>query len=295
MIERAAVIGKEFWRECDRRAHARDGAGIVRTEPHDAGAEGVHRARRLDLSRGGRLPFPPHLDSRRRLPRDPEGDESAAARTLRRAGSSEPPASARASSTRSSATTSSRRTATARSSAPAVSLPELATRAGERLAAAGRRAIVSRGDVAAGAVLISRAVDLLPTRSLRSGRRCSSTSGRARMRTGDFAHADEVLTEALEAATAAGDRRLELRTTIEREFFRTFTRARRARRSTTRPSQTGRFPCSRSSGMTKGSPRRGCSRASRPSTRAGGERARRRSSERSSTHDAPATRPRLQQ
>ncbi len=40
--------------------------------------------------------------------------------------------------------------------------PELATRAGERLAAAGRRAIVSRGDVAAGAVLISRAVDLLP-------------------------------------------------------------------------------------------------------------------------------------
>ena len=43
------------------------------------------------------------------------------------------------------------------------------------------------------------------------------------MRTGDFAHADEVLTEALEAATAAGDRRLELRTTIEREFFRTFT------------------------------------------------------------------------
>ena len=47
--------------------------------------------------------------------------------------------------------------------------------------------------------------------------------GQARMRTGDFAHADEVLTEALEAATAAGDRRLELRTTIEREFFRTFT------------------------------------------------------------------------
>ena len=43
------------------------------------------------------------------------------------------------------------------------------------------------------------------------------------MRTGDFAHADEALTEALEAATAAGDRRLELRTTIEREFFRTFT------------------------------------------------------------------------
>ena len=100
--------------------------------------------------------------------------------------------------------------------------PALAARAGERLAAAGRRAIVSRGDVAAGAVLISRAVDLLP-RDHSERPALLVDLGQARMRTGDFAHADEVLTEALEAATAAGDRRLELRTTIEREFFRTFT------------------------------------------------------------------------
>jgi tetratricopeptide (TPR) repeat protein len=45
----------------------------------------------------------------------------------------------------------------------------------------------------------------------------------ALMRTGDFARADDVLTEALHAAAAADDRKLELRTLIEREFFRTFT------------------------------------------------------------------------
>ena len=43
------------------------------------------------------------------------------------------------------------------------------------------------------------------------------------MRTGDFSRADGALTEALEAAQAAGDTRLELRTLIEREFFRAFT------------------------------------------------------------------------
>src|SRR5919206_2610380 len=43
------------------------------------------------------------------------------------------------------------------------------------------------------------------------------------MRTGDFTRADEVLGEALARAAAAGDKRLELRTLIEREFFRTFT------------------------------------------------------------------------
>jgi tetratricopeptide (TPR) repeat protein len=43
------------------------------------------------------------------------------------------------------------------------------------------------------------------------------------IRTGDFPRAERVLTEALEAARAAGDRRLELRTIIEREFYRAFT------------------------------------------------------------------------
>ena len=43
-----------------------------------------------------------------------------------------------------------------------------------------------------------------PGGSLRSGRRLLLELGQARMRTGDFAHADGVLTEALEAAAAAG-------------------------------------------------------------------------------------------
>lgn len=43
------------------------------------------------------------------------------------------------------------------------------------------------------------------------------------MKTGDFTRADTVLGEALAGAAAAGDKKLELRTLIEREFFRTFT------------------------------------------------------------------------
>jgi tetratricopeptide (TPR) repeat protein len=47
--------------------------------------------------------------------------------------------------------------------------------------------------------------------------------GSALMKTGDFTRADTVLGEALAGAAAAGDKKLELRTLIEREFFRTFT------------------------------------------------------------------------
>jgi class 3 adenylate cyclase/tetratricopeptide (TPR) repeat protein len=99
---------------------------------------------------------------------------------------------------------------------------ELATRAGERLAAAGRRAIVARGDVPAGAALISRAVELLPTDHAERPALLNELAI-ALMRSGDFARAAEVLTLAMETAVATGDRRLELRTTIEREFFRSYT------------------------------------------------------------------------
>jgi hypothetical protein len=43
------------------------------------------------------------------------------------------------------------------------------------------------------------------------------------MRTGDFDRAAVVLSDALAGAALVGDKRLELRTLIEREFFRTFT------------------------------------------------------------------------
>jgi len=99
---------------------------------------------------------------------------------------------------------------------------ELATRAGERFVSAGRRALVARGDVSAAAVLISRGVALLPSEY--SERAVLLTElGSYRMSSGDFAGADDALTEALDSAVASGDRRIELRATIEREFFRSFT------------------------------------------------------------------------
>jgi tetratricopeptide (TPR) repeat protein len=45
----------------------------------------------------------------------------------------------------------------------------------------------------------------------------------ALMRTGDFTRAERILDEALESAKATGDKRLELRAVIDREFVRTFT------------------------------------------------------------------------
>jgi class 3 adenylate cyclase/tetratricopeptide (TPR) repeat protein len=98
----------------------------------------------------------------------------------------------------------------------------LAAEAGERLARAGRRA-VGRGDLPAAVTLLTRAAALLPD-SHEERREILPMLGGALMRTGDFTRAERFLDEALESAKAAGDRRLELRTVIEREFFRAFTR-----------------------------------------------------------------------
>jgi tetratricopeptide (TPR) repeat protein len=98
----------------------------------------------------------------------------------------------------------------------------IAARAGERLGAAGRRAIQVRGDMSAAVNLISRATSLLPTEHpLR--RELLPELGSALIVTGDFTRAEEVLTEAMQAAATGGDRRLELRTLIDREFLRAFT------------------------------------------------------------------------
>ena len=97
----------------------------------------------------------------------------------------------------------------------------LATQAGERLSRAGRRA-VNRGDMPAAVSLLTRAAAILSDSS-DERREILPVLGSALMRAGDFGRAEHVLTDSLEAAHAAGDTRLELRTLIEREFLRSFT------------------------------------------------------------------------
>jgi class 3 adenylate cyclase/predicted ATPase len=98
---------------------------------------------------------------------------------------------------------------------------ELAAAAGEHLARAGRRA-VRRGDLSAAVSLLTRATALLPD-SHAERRELLANLGSALMGTGDFSRAEGALTEALEAARSASDRRLEMRTLIERELFRSLT------------------------------------------------------------------------
>ena len=97
----------------------------------------------------------------------------------------------------------------------------LATRAGTRLSRAGRRA-VRRGDLPAATALLTRAAALLPDFHVER-REILPILATALMRTGDFMRAEQLLDQALEAARASGDKRLELRTLIDREFFMTFT------------------------------------------------------------------------
>jgi class 3 adenylate cyclase len=108
----------------------------------------------------------------------------------------------------------------------------LGERAGELLIAAGRRAL-ARDDVPAAVNLLERGVSLLP--------RTSGTRGYALlefavalMRSSAFAAAEGALEEALAVALAEADRRLELRTLIEREFFRIFTNVERPPEEITR-------------------------------------------------------------
>jgi class 3 adenylate cyclase/tetratricopeptide (TPR) repeat protein len=99
----------------------------------------------------------------------------------------------------------------------------LGEQAGELLTAAGQRAL-ARDDIPAAVNLLERGVSLL-----------SGTSGSrgfgllelaiALMRSGAFAAAEGALEEALALARTEDDRQLELRTLIEREFFRIFTNA----------------------------------------------------------------------
>ena len=99
----------------------------------------------------------------------------------------------------------------------------LGERAGELLTSAGRRAL-ARDDVPAAVSLLERGVSLLPPTSAARGYALLELAI-ALMRSSAFAPAEGALEEALDLARADSDRRLELRTLIEREFFRIFTNA----------------------------------------------------------------------
>ena len=99
----------------------------------------------------------------------------------------------------------------------------LGERAGELLTAAGRRAL-ERDDVPAAVNLLERGVALLPQPSGTRGYALLDLAI-ALMRSGSFAAAEGALEEALALARSASDRHLELRALIEREFFRIFTNA----------------------------------------------------------------------
>ena len=85
---------------------------------------------------------------------------------------------------------------------------DLAVRAADRLSVAGRRAL-RRGDVGAAVNLLGRAVTLYPPHR-RDRQELLSELGFALFDAGDLARADAVLTEAIESARAAGDRSAEL-------------------------------------------------------------------------------------
>jgi tetratricopeptide (TPR) repeat protein len=108
----------------------------------------------------------------------------------------------------------------------------LGGRAGELLTAAGRQAL-ARDDVAAAVNLLERGVALLPRESGARGYALLELAI-AFMRFGSFAPAEGTLEEALAFARSAGDRQLELRTLIERAFFRIFTNVETPGEETTR-------------------------------------------------------------
>jgi class 3 adenylate cyclase len=104
---------------------------------------------------------------------------------------------------------------------PGAASDHLAARAGLRLASAGKRAL-GLGDMPAALNLLSRAVDLLPEASSEHLQLLPALAEAAR-ETGDLARADDILREAVTAAAAAGDRRLEELAAIDREYLLEYT------------------------------------------------------------------------
>jgi tetratricopeptide (TPR) repeat protein len=96
---------------------------------------------------------------------------------------------------------------------------ELAERASQALATAGRRAS-ARDDVPAALNLLGRAATLLPARSLERGTLTLELASRLHQ-AGHFDEVESVLDEAETTAALVGDRTLELRILVERGFLET--------------------------------------------------------------------------
>jgi class 3 adenylate cyclase/tetratricopeptide (TPR) repeat protein len=97
----------------------------------------------------------------------------------------------------------------------------LGTSAAAHLLAAGRRAL-AREDVSAGANLLGRSASLLATDDPTRNEVLLELGG-ALVFAGDLVRADAVLSEAIEAGRRSGDRRVELRSVLERAFLWTLT------------------------------------------------------------------------
>ena len=97
----------------------------------------------------------------------------------------------------------------------------LAGEAAEHLARAGSRAH-ARGDADGASNLLGRAAVLLPEEDPARAE-LLGTLGSALVLAGRFAEADAVLTEAIAAGAASGNRRLELHSVLERAFLRALT------------------------------------------------------------------------
>ena len=97
----------------------------------------------------------------------------------------------------------------------------LATRAAERFAAAGRRALL-RGDGHGGAKLMMRAAVLLPQNSPQRPRLLAD-AGTGLYEAGELEQAHGVLAEAIQVARVAGDRGSELRALLQQNHLRTLT------------------------------------------------------------------------
>jgi class 3 adenylate cyclase/tetratricopeptide (TPR) repeat protein len=98
---------------------------------------------------------------------------------------------------------------------------ELGERAARHLSDAGRRAVM-REDTHAAESMLRRAIGLLPADSVLR-LELQPELGSVLMRAGEFVRAGEVFDDAMARAASIGDRRIELRAVIERQFLRSFT------------------------------------------------------------------------